>query len=94
MKIWKEKGIDAAIAANNGVELDSTHDDESSSFEQIINKKVQELFSSRAHGGFGAGRFPKLIIEESDLAEMAKGLEDIDLNDNNSSGFTPIEDSE
>ena len=94
LKIWKEKGIDAAIAANNGIELDSTHDDESSSFEQIINKKVQELFSSRAHGGFGAGRFPKLIIEESDLAEMAKGLEDIDLNDNNSSGFTPIEDSE
>lgn len=93
LKIWKEKGIDAAIAANNGNDLDSTHDDKPSPFEQDINKKNQWLFASRAFVSSNTGQFSELVTEEPDLTELVERLRNV-LNDNNSLGFKLIEDSE
>ena len=94
LRIWKEKDIDAAIAANNGVELDSISDEKPLTIEHVLAEHARRFFLSKSAAGSGAGNFPRLVIEEPDLADFAKGLDQKKLDDNSSSDFTPLEDSE
>jgi hypothetical protein len=93
LRIWKEKDIDAAIAANNGVDVDSTSEERPFTIEQALRKRVREVFLQNSSAGFDPSGFPRLVIEEPDLETIAKKLDQKDLEDK-SSGFTPFEDSE
>ena len=93
LRIWKEKDIDAAIAANNGVDVDSSSDEKPFTIEQALREHVRKVFLPHSSAGFGPSGFPRLVIEEPDLETFAKILDQKDLEDK-SSGFTPFDDSE
>ena len=93
LRIWKEKDIDAAIAANSGVGLDSNSDEEPFTIEQALKEHARKFFLPNSSSGFGPSGFPRLVIEEPDLDTMAKRLDQEDIEDM-SSGFMPFEDSE
>ena len=93
LRIWKEKDIDAAIAANNGVDVDSSSDERPFTIEQALKEYARKFFLPNRSSGFGPDSFPRLVIEEPDLETIAKKLDQEDIEDM-SSGFTPFEDSE
>ena len=100
LRIWKEKDIDAAIAANNGIELDSTSDAEPFSFEQVLKEHARKFFLPNSSAGLSSSSLPRLvieeldIIEESDIADTDKESEPKNLDDGLSSAFPPLKDPE
>ena len=77
LKIWKENGIDAAIAANNGTDSESNQDEKPFTVKQVIKERTQILFSS-----FGSEGLPKLAFPKLDIFDMASMLDQIELDDN------------
>ena len=96
LRIWKEKDIDAAIAANNGVELDSTSQDKPTTIDDALREHARKFFLSNGSVGSGSIPFPslKILFKEPDLTSIAKSLEQKESDDKLPSGFTPFEDSE
>jgi len=97
LKIWKEKGIDAAIAANNGIEPESTQEEKPFTVKEAIKERTQRLFSSIGPDGLPKPAFPRLEI--FDVASMLDQIESDDIqadkpDDNPTTDNTPDEDSE
>ena len=97
LKIWKENGIDAAIAANNGIEPESTQEEKPFTAKEAIKERSQRLFSSIGPDGLPKPAFPRLKI-----VDVASMLDQIELDDNQvdkpddnpTTDNTPDEDSE
>ena len=97
LHIWKENGIDAAIAANKGIESESTQEAKPFTVKGAIQERAQRLFSLIGSDGMPTSAFPGL-----EIIDMASMLDQIELDDNQgdkpddnpTTGDMPEEDSE